>query len=258
MTILIGYHFSQQKCFKYYYHNFILGFWKKDFPQAPSYDRFVNIAHRANMPLSILMLHLAIESGKKHDKFYVDSTKLPVCDNHRIRQNKVFKGTAKRGKTSMGWFYGFKLHLIISPLGDICSFALTAGNVADNDSELLPMMVHSIKGNVYGDAGYISKTLQEKLSNLGLNLYTKIKSNMKNKWMKMEDKILLKKRTIIETVIDLLKSIHNISHTRHRSIANFFNNLIAGLIAYTFREDKPKIKFYQNQKMVLSLENIQS
>jgi hypothetical protein len=255
MTILIAYHLSGHKCFEYYYFVEIKGYLKDYFPQAPSYERFVNIAQRANLPMMMLMMQMSFMASQDHQSFYVDSTKLAVCDNHRIHQNKVFKGVAKRGKTSMGWFYGMKLHLIINPLGDICGFALTSGNIADNASNVLPFMSKHLQGKIYGDAGYISSTLRDKLAQNGLTLITKIKSNMKNKLISPLDKLMLKKRTLIETVIDLLKSIKNICHTRHRSVANFFNNLMGGLLAYTFSDKKPSLKFYQNLKYNFSLLN---
>lgn len=258
MTILIGYHISGEKCFNYYYQTQILGYLLSYFPKAPTYSRFVTLAQKANMPIALLMLHLAIMAGKKHEHFFINSTKLLVCDNRRIYQNKVFKGIAQRGKTSMGWFYGMKLYLIINSLGEICAFALTPGNVADNSTLVVPTLCSILQGMMYGDAGYISASLQEKLFNMGVTLLTKIRSNMKNKFLTMKDKIMLKKRTIVETVIGLLKFIQNISHTRHRSPANFLNNLLGGLLAYSFLDRKPTLKFYQKNKFELFLDTIQN
>ena len=83
----------------------------------------------------------------------MDSTTLKVCRNQRIHNHKVFKGLAERGKSSMGWFYGFKLHLIINDKGEILAFQLTPGNVAD--VSMVDMLSQEIIGKMFGDKGYI-------------------------------------------------------------------------------------------------------
>ncbi len=109
-------------------------------------------------------------------------------------------------------------------------------------------------GKIFGDAGYISKKLFEMLYEQGLQLITKIRKNMKNKLMALQDKILLKKRSLVETVIDLLKNWMDLWHTRHRSIDNAFNNMIACLAAYNFLDNKPCIKL-KKRELMLSLNN---
>jgi hypothetical protein len=196
--------------------------------------------------------------GHQTQTYYVDSTKLPVCDNHRIHQHKVLKAIAKRGKTSMGWFYGLKLHLLINGQGGRMGFCFTTGNVSDNNAEVVGTLCQNLhEGKVFGDAGYISRQLFEHLYQQGLTLLTKIRKNMKNKLIQMKDKFLLKKRTVIETVIDLLKNIFDLWHTRHRSIDNAFNNTLACLAAYGFLEQKPSIsQNYTKRNTMLSLINL--
>ena len=170
---------------------------------------------------------------------YIDSTKIQVCHNKRISRNKVFKNLAKRGKTTAGWFFGFKLHLIVNDRGEILAFQLSQGNVSD--VSMLELLSKDISGKLYGDKGYISSEIAKKLLDKGVELFTSLRENMKNKLMHIVDKVYLRKRSIIETINDQLKNISQIEHTRHRSPANFLINLLSGLIAYQFKEKKPSI-----------------
>ena len=139
----------------------------------------------------------------------------------------------------MGWFYGFKLHLIVNECGELLAVKVTPANV--DDREPVPDMTAGIFGKLFGDKGYISQQLFDLLFERGLQLITKLKKNMKNKLMPLMDKILLRKRAIIETINDQLKNISQIEHTRHRSIAGFMVNLLGGLIAYTYHDKKPSL-----------------
>jgi len=196
-------------------------------------------------------MHLAIFLktcclGKCTGISYIDSTPLRSCHIKREKQHKVFKGIAQKGQCSLGWFYGFKLHIIINDRGEILDFIITFGNV-DDRKPLNDMDLHKrIFGKLYGDKGYISKDLFEKLFVDGVHLITKIKKNMKNSLMLLQDKIALRKRALIETVNDELKNICQIEHTRHRSFENFTTNLLSGLIAYSFFDKKPSINLQED------------
>jgi hypothetical protein len=242
MTIVIFYHSSRFKCFKYFYCQGILGHWKKDFPDAVSYNRFIELKKEVNMALYFFIHYCGL--GKNTGAYYVDSTKLEVCDNHRIHSHKVFKKIAKRGKTSTGWFYGLKLHLIINDQGELMSACFSSGNISDSNLGVMDLLTRNLEegGKIFGDAGYVSQKLFELLWEQGLHLITKIRKNMKNRIIGLKDKILLKKRSLVETVIDLLKNHQDLWHTRHRSIDNGFNNLLACLAAYSFRDIKPTFK----------------
>jgi len=172
---------------------------------------------------------------------FIDSTSIAVCHFKRSNRNKVFKGFAKKGKTSTGWFFGFKLHLIVNDKGEILSFMLTPGNT--DDRAPVEKLVEQAKfvGKLIGDRGYISSELFERLFSKGIQLITKIRKNMKNKLMGFYDKLLLRKRGIIETIIDQLKNISQIEHSRHRSPVNFLVNLIGGLVAYAHQPRKPSL-----------------
>ena len=236
MTIIVLFHQSNFRNFKYFYL-FLLSHYKKAFPNMPSYSRFVYIQKNAFIPL-FAYLHEC--KGKVTGIGYIDSTVLKVCHIKRSYSNKVFKKLAAKGKSTTGWFFGFKLHLIVNEKGEISSFQLTKGNVSD----ITPVktLTKNLWGKLFGDRGYIFSKLFEDLLKQNLQLITKIKNNMKNKLMDVCDKILLRKRAIIETINDQLENISQIEHSRHRSPANFLVNLLSGLIAYCHQKKKPCLK----------------
>jgi hypothetical protein len=237
ITILIYFHGSHYRNFKHYYLQYVCKFLKEYFPDLVSYHRFVEISQRVAVELGAFFTSkLEPCTGIS----FIDSTKIAVCNNKRISRNKVFKDVAALSKTTMGWFFGFKLHLIVNDRGGLVAAKVTPGNVDDRIP--VPKMVAKVYGKLFGDKGYIKKELFESLFKQGITLITGIKKNMKNKLMDIYDKILLRKRSIIETIHDQLKNISQIEHTRHRSCTNFMINLLCGLIAYTFRDNKPSIK----------------
>ncbi len=243
MTILVLFHLSGYRTLKDFYLYHVRKHMKREFPQTVSYNRFVELQTKV-IPKLLLFLEL-MRKGDVTGISFVDSTPIKVCTNKRISSHKVFKGLAAKGKSSIGWFYGFKLHLIINDKGEIISFILTPANVDDREPlKNNPHFIKDLWGKLFGDKGYISKDLFEKLFSEGIELITSIKNNMKNKLMDIMDKLLLRKRSIVETVNDELKNYCQIEHSRHRSPANFLANLIAGLIAYSFLPKKPSLKFY--------------
>lgn len=236
MTITIYFHSSGYRNFKTYYMEYVRKTLDKEFPNLVSYNRFVELMQEAAVPLAV---YLESRKAECSGISFVDSTSLAVCHNRRIHAHKVFTGLAKRGKTSVGWFYGFKLHVVINHLGELLGIRLTPGNV--DDRKPVPLMVNKLWGALYGDKGYLSKPLTDMLGGQGLQLITKVRKNMKEKLLPVFDKIMLRKRAVIESVFDQLKNISNIEHSRHRSVANFLVNVLAGLTAYTFREKKPSL-----------------
>ena len=237
MTIAINFHQSKYRTFKDYYLKYVCEHLIDYFPNLVSYNRMVELMPNV---LTACLYYLKSRQGQVTGISFVDSTSIPVCHPKRITRNKVFKETAKLGKSSMGWFYGFKLHLIINDSGEILSCQITPGNVDDRTN--LSSMTQGITGKMFGDKGYIKKELFEQLLNRGLQLITPLKSNMINKLVPMNDKILLRKRSVIETVNDQLKNISYLVHSRHRSLHNFMLNLITALIAYTHQPKKPSLK----------------
>ena len=244
MTILILFHSGHYRDLKHYYINHVKKHMKSEFPQTVSYNRFVELQKKVVVKLSIFLKMFCL--GKCSGISYIDSTPIRVCHIKREKQHKVFKGFAQKGQCSLGWFYGFKLHLIINDKGEILDFIITPGNI-DNRKPLSDMNLHKrIFGKLFGDKGYISKDLFEQLFIDGVHLITKIKKNMKNSLMLLQDKIALRKRALIETVNDELKNICQVEHTRHRSFDNFVTNLLSGLIAYSFFDKKPSINLQED------------
>lgn len=239
MTIEIYYHLVGFKNFKYFYTRYVSIHLQAYFPEQISYNRFVGL--KPDMMIYLYCYLLAERLGRHTGVNYIDSAKLTVCHNLRINSHKVFKHIAQRGKTSCGWFFGLKIHLIINQFGEILSFIITTGNIADNNLELGLRLCKNICGKLFGDKGYISKKLQEALAPK-IQLITRVKRNMKNKLIELEDKILLNARGVIESVIDVLKNICNIEHSRHRSPKNAIVNAYAALVAYSFIEHKPTVK----------------
>lgn len=239
ITILILFHSGGFRCLKHFYCQYVCTHLSHLFPQKVSYNRFVELEQKVLLPMTIFIKEVLL--GECTGISYIDSTPLRVCRTQRILFCKNFKGIAQRGKCSMGWFYGFKLHLIINDKGEILNFMFTPGNVDDREPLYSEAFVSAVKGKLCGDRGYIGKTLFENLFINGIQLITKVKSNMRNMLMSVTDKIILRKRAVIESVNDELKNIAQIEHSRHRSFANFIANSLAAIAAYCFFPKKPSI-----------------
>jgi Transposase DDE domain. len=239
ITILIFFHAGQFRNLKHYYTQYVQVHLRKEFPKTVSYNRFVELQSKAVMPLAIFLKTCCL--GKCTGVSFIDSTHLRACHIRREHSNKVFKGLATIGQCSIGWFFGFKLHLIINDKGEVLDFMITQGNVDDREPLKNKSFHDKIFGKLFADKGYICKNLFEMLFINGIHLITKIRKNMKNNLMHIQDKIILKKRAIIETVNDELKNICQIDHTRHRSFDNFISNLLSGLVAYSFFPKKPSL-----------------
>jgi len=239
MTIILLFHLSGYRCFKWYYQGYVCVHMRDFFPETVSYNRFVELMGYALLPL--LIYTQGFRRGKCTGISFIDSTPLKVCHIRRIYSHKVFKTCAAQGKSSTGWFYGFKLHLVINDMGEICSFCLTPGNIDDRNIDVIGRLCRELSGKLFGDRGYICQELFERLYRQGIQLITRLRKNMKNKLMDMSDRILLRKRAVIESVNDFLKNVCQVEHSRHRSIINFLVNLLAALSAYSFLPHKPSI-----------------
>jgi len=170
MTILIMFQITQYRNFKTYYNEFIKVYWREYFPQAPSYNRFVELMSQAILPLSCFLTY---HQGERTGIYYVDATKLPVCHNLREKNHKVFDRLAGKSKTSTGWFFGLKLHLVVNNLCELVSIRVTRGNT-DDRTPLLDMC-KELQGMIFGDRGYVSKAKAECLAEQGLKLITTLK-----------------------------------------------------------------------------------
>ena len=236
MTILIHFHRSHYRTFKAYYTEYVQVHLTSEFPHLVSYARFVALIPQMMIPM---LAYLQSRYGACTGISFIDSTSLEVSDPKRISGHRVFATDARRGKTSMGWFFGFKLHLAVNDRGDLLACCLTPGNIDDRTP--VPQLVKQLRGKLFGDRGYISAPLTQLLFEQGLHLITRLRKNMKNHLMHLSDKLLVRKRAIIETIIDQLKNISQIEHSRHRSVNNFLVNLLCGLIAYARQPKKPSL-----------------
>lgn len=241
ITIMIAFHLSGYRNIKHFYINHVQRYLQDCFPETVSYNRFVELQQKALLPMTLFLKTMRL--GQSTGISFVDSTPVSVCKNKRIFNHKVFKDIAQRGKSTMGYFFGFKLHIVINDKGEIIEFVITPGNVDDRQPLQDSNFLKKVAGKLFADKGYISQKLFENLFIDGIQLITGIKSNMKNQIMSMYDKIMLRKRSVIETVNDELKNICQIEHSRHRSFVNFITNMISGLIAYSFLPKKPSIKY---------------
>jgi transposase len=241
MTLLVFFHQSRFRCFKAFYLGYVCQHLRGAFPRLVSYSRFVEFVPSVLVLLSVYLRSLF---GSQTGIAFADSTPLAVCHNRRISQHKVFRNTAKRGRTSVGWFYGFKLHLIINDKGELLNVTLTPGNC--DDRKPLPDLAQGLVGKLFADRGYISQDLFTRLWRRGLHLITKIKKNMKPKLVPLFDAVLLRKRAVIESVNDQLKNISQIEHTRHRADTGFLWNFFAALIAYCHQPKKPSLNLNNN------------
>ena len=252
ITILIGFHLGAHRTFKHYYEQVVMEYYKPLFPRLVSYNRFLELQQKAAVPFMLFLKEECL--GKCNGINFIDSTTLKVCKNQRIHNHKVFKGLAERGKSSMGWFYGFKLHLIVNEKGELLSFYLSKGNVDDRNVKIIKDMTKGLFGKMFGDRGYLGKALFEALFQDGLQLITKIKKNMKNHLMSLKDKLLLRKRAIIETINDELKNHCQIEHSRHRSLNGLLFNILGALSAYSFFPKKPSLNIttYNENQLCLT------
>lgn len=240
MTIMVIFHLKSYRNLKHFYLFHVCKHMDDFFPDLVSYNRFVELQKKVIQPLAVYLKLFGL--GKCSGITFIDSTAVKVCHYKREKQHKVFKGIAEKSYGTLGWFYGFKLHLICNDKGQIIDFLITKANVDDRYPLKNENFHDKIFGKIYGDKGYLGKDLFDKLFVDGIHLVTKLRKNMKKKALDFMDKVYLRKRAIIESVNDVLKNTCQIEHSRHRSFDNFLGNLIAGLTAYSFLDAKPGIK----------------
>lgn len=252
VSLLILFHYGQFDNLKSFYVYYAVPHLRDLFPGMVSYNRFVELQPRCAV---VFMLFVKMRClGKSRGINFVDSTHIKVCHNRRIHSHRVFDGHAERGQCSIGWFFGFKLHLIINDKGEILSFYLTKGNVDDRDWRHFSVMTKDVFGKLFGDKGYVSKMLADLLWGNGIQMVAKPKKNMKNVNISQHDRILLRKRAVIECVNDELKNMCKLQHTRHRSVHNFLLNILGALAAYAFFPKKPSlnIRFENTNQLLLA------
>jgi Transposase DDE domain len=240
MSILVWFQVSHYRTFKHFYRERMLTQGRAEFPPLPSYSRFVEL-----IPMTLLpwCAYVQTRQGQVTGFPFIDFLAIRVCHNRRIYSHKVFAGLARRGKGSRGWFYGFKLHLVINEQGELLALTLTPGHV--DDRRPVRKLVRQLWGKLFGDRGYLRQELFEQLWAQDLQLITKLKRNRKNKLMPGLDKLLLRKRALLECVNGQLKNVSQIEHSRHRSATNGIVNISAAVVAYTFQPKKPSLDLFR-------------
>lgn len=252
MTILVYYHYSHYKSFKHYYKEHVQKQLSADFPDLVSYNRFIELLPRGLYPMC-LFLSSRTALAQKTGIYFIDSAPLEVCHPKRAHQHKVFRGWAKWGKTSKGWFYGLKYHLVVNQKGELMSFYISSGNIADNYPRVLFWLTNHLEGYLFGDKGYLMK--EEKKAFVEhdhqLSCFTKNRKNAKKAaQFSKEQQRWSKKRGLIESVVDLHKNHLNIEHSRHRNPLNGFTHIFSALAAYTFYHNKPTAYVYEEKYLL--------
>jgi transposase len=236
MTLAVLFHQLRFRQFKSFYLLYAQRYLRAEFPGLPSYQRCLELLPRCVIPLSALF---DVVKGACTGITLLDSSPIAVCDNLRIARHRVFAGIAARGKSSTGWFFGFKWHIAINHRGELLSMKVTPGNV--DDRKPVAFLCRKMFGRVYADKGYIAQWLVERLRQQQVAFITKVRKNMKPVQHTPFDQALLRRRSLIETVFDELKNLCQVEHTRHRSHNNFMVNLMAGIIAYCLAPNKPRM-----------------
>jgi hypothetical protein len=245
MTLLIWFHQSQYRTFKAFYQHQVCRRLNGAFPRLVSYGRFVELIASALIPLCAYLRQC---QGACTGVSFIDSTPLAVCHPRRRHQHRLFAGLAQWGNCSTGWFLGFKLHRVVNDQGPLLNGALPPGHVEDRQP--VPDLVGNLFGKLVADRGSIAKKRsKQRKARYDLPLITKLRANMKNQLLPMADTLLLRKRARIETIIDPLKNIAQIEHTRHRSPINCRVHRIGGLIAYCHQPKKPTLKIEQPHQL---------
>ena len=242
LFIVVLFHLSPFKHFKAFYHYGVGQQHRACFGELPHHDRFDGLVPRLFAPLMVLLHSL---SGEQTGTYFADSTKLAVCHNRRIHRHRVFDGLAARGKTSMGWFYGLKLHFVVNHKGQVVALRITPGNTAD--STVLDEMTRHLAGKPCADKGHVGRALFTTLWRRGLHLTTSVRRNVRNHLMPLADNAMPRKRFLVETALDTLKSETGLEHSRHRSVINAMVHVLSCLVGYAFRPGKPSISLTARQ-----------
>lgn len=236
LTLIGFFHASPYRNCKHYYPEYVAGHLRPYCPALVSYGRFGELMPRALVPLCG---YLPTRKGRCTGITFVASTSLAVCPNRRIGRHQGFAGEATRGKSSLGWSLGCKLHLMVNDAGALLAFRVTTAEV--DATAPVRRMARGLWGQLFGDRGDIFRALHEGLWAHGLALLPLLRRNMKPRLRRLWDRLLLRKRFLIETLNDQLQNVSQIAHSRHRSLTGFMVNLVAGLIADTYQPKKPSL-----------------
>ena len=159
ITIQVLFHISGYRNFKTFYLDYVCKFLTKEFPNLVSYNRMVELKSSSFIPMMIYLKTKGLSDCTGIS--FIDSTPLRVCDKRRIGQHKTFKDIAQRVQCSLGWFFGFKLHIVTNDCGGIIDFMLTPANVNDTN----PLKMKGFINKLYGKLLVIKSTYLKNFSN---------------------------------------------------------------------------------------------
>jgi len=205
ITIMNMFHQSWYRDLKAFYINYIQQYRQRDFPHTVSYNRFVELQQKALLPM-VVFLQLCCP-GKCTGIFFIDSTPIRVCNIKREKTHKVFNGLAAKGQSTIGWFFGFKLHLVVNDKGEIIKFLITQANADDREPLKNSRFHEKLFGKLFAGKGYISQNLFGKLFSDNIHLITKIRKNMKNALSACTIKLSLEKELSLKQSIIYLKMV---------------------------------------------------
>lgn len=216
------------------YYSFVQGYHQSEFPHLPDYSNFLK-QQKKLLALSGLLLNVLMAINRSYFKnnkeylMFVDGSEIPVCTNKRIFNHKVTKGIAAKSKSTKGWFYGFRLHILCDREGNLLGIKITPGNV--DERKMVVKLLKDLEGILVADAGYISNELQKRLARLNVWFLTGVKRNQK-KLMTQASHTLLKARQRVETTIGILKQRLGLVTSLPRSITGFQVHFIFVCLVY--------------------------
>jgi hypothetical protein len=206
--------------------------YKSYFPQLTNYENFLKATNRS-FPFFVLLLKYLLELNRlvsKDGVYFFDSTALSVCYNWNIATHKVTKDFAARGKTSKGWFFGFKLHGACDSKGNLVSLRFSPGN--EHDSRHAEYLTEGLGGLFVGDAGYLLKQeVFQRLFEKHKRILAASRKNMK-RLMTQEQGIMLSKRSAIETVWGVLQERYGLVYHLARNMTGLFRHYCCSLVSF--------------------------
>lgn len=235
VSLALFFQFTGHRSWRDFY-KYIKTHYRQDFPDLPSYRNFV-AAMNALSPYAVILLQafcaLFRQTTPATAAKFADSTNLPVCSIKREFSHQVMKLFATKSKTTMGWFYGLRLHVLCNELMQILECRITTATVGERAA--LESMWNYIFGLIVADAGYLGQEFQTRARSLGKQLLTGARANMKKLLTKKQHE-LLQLRQVIETIFSVLKTRLGLGSTLPRSPLGHFARYVWCLAAYQLKQ----------------------
>ena len=215
------------------FHRFVQKFHKKEYPNLPNYENFMKATNKS-LPFMVFFVNAILAKNralcKNKEAHFIDSTPVEVCKNNKISRHRVTKGYSSRGKSTKGWFFGFKLHGICTDDMTVENLIFTTGSV--HDSKMAKDVTKEIIGKAFADAGYqLKPEILSELADNGLFMHNATRKNM-NRLISKEQFDFIEKRNVIETVWSVLKGSFDLVYTRARSMKGMFRHFFYSIAAF--------------------------